>query len=157
MCGVGQTIPGRSDSPRTDAPHTKNDGLHHGPGLIAPGCLSRWRSCRHREARRWPALCQVIPAGIILLFLALLAVVAAGSATSLTTDSTVTTLSFVFCTVIASPPVTMIHIISNRYRRHLAIAIAEQIILRYPKLARYRAQEMVSSAKFAPWLELHPG
>lgn len=99
----------------------------------------------------------VILAGKILVFLAFLAVVAAGIETSLTTHSAVTTFSVVFLAVLASAPVMMIQVIANMYRMHLVGAIAKRMILRDPKLGRYRAQEMVSSAKLAPWLELHPG
>ena len=51
----------------------------------------------------------------------------------------------------------MIRVIANTYRMRLVKAIVKRMILRDPKPGRNRAQEMVSSAKLAPWLELHPG
>ena len=58
---------------------------------------------------------------------------------------------------LASAPVLMIRVIANTYRMRLVKAIVKRMILRDPKPGRYHAQEMVSSAKLARWLELHPG
>ena len=63
----------------------------------------------------------------------------------------------VFLAALAIGPVLMIQVIANTYRMHLVRAIMKRMMLRDPKLGRYRAQEMVSSEKLAPWLELHPG
>ena len=98
----------------------------------------------------------VILAGKILLFFAFLAVVAADSDTSLTTHSAVATFRVVLFAPLASAPVLTIQVIANTYRMHLVRAIAKRMILLDPKLGRYPAQEMVSRAKLAPWLELHP-
>lgn len=51
----------------------------------------------------------------------------------------------------------MIRVIANTYRMRLVKAIVKRMILRDPKPGRNRAQEMVSSAKLARWLELRPG
>ena len=63
----------------------------------------------------------------------------------------------VFLAVLASAPVLMIQVIANTYRMRLVKAIEKRMILRDPKPGRYDAQEMVRSAKLAPWLELNPG
>ena len=98
----------------------------------------------------------VILAGKIMQSVAVLAVVTAGSDTLSTTHSAVATLRVALFVTLASAPVLMIQVIANTYRVHLVRAITKRMILLDPKLGRYRAQEMVSCAKLAPWLELHP-